>query len=155
MQALGRPWWGDIKEHAALPVKPYCMHAHSHAASASVRTTPTLLETQGDQGFFLLTIHMTEEVPSMVANMAKPKSHLPSAWTSCLVTWSLAVSHKELQQISVSFQAKCHWFSGSRFLKVMTCCFSLSFMTINKVLDCWFDKRSHLKTSLWAVGQLS
>ena len=133
MQALGRPRWGDIKEHAALPVKPYCMHAHSHAhlhaASASVRTTPTLLETQG---LFLLTVYTTEDVPSMVALMSKPKSHLPSAWTSCLVTWSLAVSHKELQWISVSFQAKCHWFSGSRFLKVMACCFLCFFMTINE-----------------------
>lgn len=28
MQALGKPQWGEIKEHAPLPVKQYC---HTHA----------------------------------------------------------------------------------------------------------------------------
>lgn len=42
MQALGKPQWGDIKEHALLPVKLYCMQAHSHTMSTSTWTLPTL-----------------------------------------------------------------------------------------------------------------
>lgn len=47
-------------------------------------------------------------------------------------------------------------FAGSSFSNVRIYCRSLLFMTVNKSLwvwGCWFDKRSILKMSLWALGK--
>ena len=42
-------------------------------------------------------------------------------------------------------------------LNVRFCCFSLSFMTVNEdfggIFDGWLDKRSDVKTSVWALKE--
>ena len=113
MRALGRPRWGDIKEHAALPVKPYCF-TRSECVCADYTD---LIGNAGWSRFIPVNdIHDWRRSP-YAGPHDKPKSQLRSAWTSCLVTWSLAVSHKELQQISVSFSSTMSFVFWFQILK--------------------------------------
>lgn len=96
MQALGKPQWCDIKEHAPLPVKLYCIQARSHTSTHAQWAPLHGLCWPYSKHRLLIVSSVNIRVyyihdwrrPLLSSPHNKVQTHPPSASNSYLIPWS-------------------------------------------------------------------